>query len=59
LIGSTIAGKLHTGRSRNEQIAPDMRIWLREQLTELRGIVVDILTVSAERAEQEIDALMP
>ncbi|KAJ4127144.1 argininosuccinate lyase [Fusarium equiseti] len=27
LIGPAIAGKLHTGRSRNEQIATDMRIW--------------------------------
>ena len=29
--------KLHTGRSRNDQVALDMRLWLREQIVELQG----------------------
>ncbi len=28
IIGASIGGKLHTGRSRNDQVATDMRIWL-------------------------------
>ncbi|KAI5863557.1 L-Aspartase-like protein [Durotheca rogersii] len=31
IIGKDVAGKLHTGRSRNEQVACDMRMWLRSQ----------------------------
>ena len=30
IIGKDVAGKLHTGRSRNEQVACDMRMWLRD-----------------------------
>ena len=32
LIGADVAGKLHTGRSRNDQIATDIRLWLREEI---------------------------
>ena len=59
LVGAEVAGKLHTGRSRNEQIATAMRIWLREQLAELKEIMCAILETCAARAEAEIDALMP
>ncbi|RPB19380.1 argininosuccinate lyase [Terfezia boudieri ATCC MYA-4762] len=59
LIGTHISGKLHTGRSRNDQVATDMRIWLREQITELDLILTDFLRVCISRAEGEIDVLMP
>ncbi|KAJ9631909.1 argininosuccinate lyase [Taxawa tesnikishii (nom. ined.)] len=59
IIGKEIAGKLHTGRSRNEQVATDMRLWLREQLKTLEGYLVDFLKVVASRAEQEIEHVMP
>lgn len=58
LISPETAGKLHTGRSRNEQIATAMRIWLCEQLAQFKDTICDILEVSAGRAEQEIDTLM-
>lgn len=58
LIG-TVAGKLHTGRSRNDQIATDIRLWLREQIAELRGHLHQLIRVTVERAEVEIDLLMP
>lgn len=38
LIGSGIAGKLHIGRSRNEQIATDMRLWARGKLAGLAAV---------------------
>ncbi|KAK8106848.1 arginine-10 [Apiospora kogelbergensis] len=37
IIGKDVAGKLHTGRSRNEQVACDMRMWLRDRLREIEG----------------------
>ena len=58
LVGE-IAGKLHTGRSRNEQIATDLRLWLREQLDSQRDTLCDLLRTCARRAEAEVDALMP
>ncbi|KAH7369096.1 argininosuccinate lyase [Plectosphaerella cucumerina] len=59
LIGPTIAGKLHTGRSRNEQIATDMRLWVRAQLDDLSEQLRAALAVCAARAKAEIDVLMP
>ncbi|KAI5294731.1 argininosuccinate lyase, partial [Ascosphaera acerosa] len=59
LIGKEIAGKLHTGRSRNDQVATDLRLWLRDELRALEGILVDFLGVIARRAEQDIDLIFP
>ena len=59
IIGKEIAGKLHTGRSRNDQVATDMRMWLREQLDVLEAYLVSFLQVMAARAEKEIEAVMP
>ena len=59
IIGVATAGKLHTGRSRNDQIATDMRLWLRDALKDIHGCLTDLLKVFAARAEKEIDQLMP
>jgi argininosuccinate lyase len=59
VIGTNVAGKLHTGRSRNDQVATDMRLWLRDELRTIEKFLVDLLTVLAERAESDIDCLMP
>jgi len=59
IIGKDIGGKLHTGRSRNEQVATDMRLWLRDELRKIETYLVDFLKVMAARAEQEIDILVP
>ncbi|KLP20825.1 hypothetical protein CEK26_004653 [Fusarium fujikuroi] len=59
LIGPAIAGKLHTGRSRNEQIATDMRLWVRTQLDDLSEQLRTALAVCAARAKAEIDIIMP
>ena len=58
LIGPT-AGKLHTGRSRNDQVATDLRWWLRNRMDELGDLLAGLIAVVAERAETEIDVLMP
>jgi argininosuccinate lyase len=58
LIGS-VAGKLHTGRSRNDQVAVDLRMYLRDQCTELCQYLKELIGVCCSRAEKEIDVIMP
>lgn len=59
IIGMSVAGKLHTGRSRNDQVATGMRLWLRDELRQIEDHLVSFLRVITSRAEQDIDALMP
>ncbi|XP_072164510.1 argininosuccinate lyase-like [Diadema setosum] len=54
-----VAGKLHTGRSRNDQCATDTRLWLRESLDVLSPLMVNLIAVIVERANNEVDYLMP
>ena len=53
------AGKLHTGRSRNDQVATDVRLWLRGQIAALDVALAELIVAAADRAEAEIDVLMP
>ncbi|ETI23179.1 argininosuccinate lyase [Cladophialophora carrionii CBS 160.54] len=59
IIGTHIAGKLHTGRSRNDQVGTGMRLWLRDQLREVEQHLIALLRVTTSRAASEIAALMP
>uniref|UniRef100_A0A8C7K698 Argininosuccinate lyase n=1 Tax=Oncorhynchus kisutch TaxID=8019 RepID=A0A8C7K698_ONCKI len=56
LIGEP-AGKLHTGRSRNDQVVTDMRLWLRDAISILKGNALQLITTMVERAA--IDVLFP
>ncbi len=58
LVGP-VAGKLHTGRSRNDQVATDLRLWLREEIRTLRQELRGLIRTAVERARDEIDLLMP
>jgi argininosuccinate lyase len=58
LIGDP-AGKLHTGRSRNDQVATDLRMYLRDEIKSLRKNLSDLIQVAIQRAESEIDIIMP
>ncbi len=58
LIGA-VAGKLHTGRSRNDQVATDVRLWLRDEIVLLRGHLQQLIGVAVERAAAEIDLIFP
>ena len=54
------AGKrLHTGRSRNDQVATDIRLWLRDQISIIRSLIRDLQTALIELAEQHADTVMP
>lgn len=54
-----VGGKLHTGRSRNDQVATDVRIWLRKEIRQLRKHLSQLISIAVERAAAEIDLLMP
>ncbi len=58
LIGD-VGYKLHSGRSRNEQIATDLRLFVRAAIDELRQQIGQLCGVLVERAEQAGDAAMP
>jgi argininosuccinate lyase len=51
--------KLHTGRSRNDQVATDMRLWMNENLKILERNLQSLIKAYLSRAESEIDVLMP
>ncbi|KAA0720249.1 Argininosuccinate lyase [Triplophysa tibetana] len=53
------AGKLHTGRSRNDQVATDMRLWLRDAISTLKEKTLQLINTMVERAAVEIDILFP
>jgi argininosuccinate lyase len=58
LIGP-LAGKLHTGRSRNDQSATDVRIYMLEHITILRGALLDLQRAVVEQAEAHLSVIMP
>lgn len=57
-IGDT-GKKLHTGRSRNDQVALDMRMYVREAVKETDGLVYDLLQVLQRIMEENLDTFMP
>jgi argininosuccinate lyase len=58
LVGD--AGKrLHTGRSRNDQVATDIRLYLREQINTIISQLVNLQTGLLQLAEREADTIMP
>ncbi|HEV8551039.1 MAG TPA: argininosuccinate lyase, partial [Polyangiaceae bacterium] len=58
LIGP-VGGKLHTGRSRNDQVATDLRLYCRRLGEETLAALDRLAAVLVARAEREIDVLMP
>ena len=58
LIGEA-AGRLHTARSRNDQVATDLRLWLREALDRLRRQLKRLQGALLDQAERHADTIMP
>ncbi len=58
LIGET-GKKLHTGRSRNDQVATDVRLYLRDSIDELTGSMDALLDTLLNQAERYSDTVMP
>ena len=54
------AGKrLHTGRSRNDQVATDIRLWLRDEITVIQDLIQGLQASLLDLAEQNVDVVMP
>ncbi len=58
LTGPT-GGKLHTGRSRNDQVATDFRLWMLEETRHLNGAVANLQQALVNRAEKDMDVILP
>jgi argininosuccinate lyase len=54
-----VGGKLHTARSRNDQVATDFRLWLREETHTLIGLLHRFRNVLVELAERQLGIIMP
>ncbi len=57
LVGA-VAGKLHTGRSRNDQVATDTRLWLRAELETLHEHLQSLITTIVDTADANLNVLM-
>jgi argininosuccinate lyase len=51
--------KLHTGRSRNDQVVTDVKLWVRDAIDELDGLLADLQRAFVESAERERDVILP
>jgi argininosuccinate lyase len=55
----TPADKIHTGRSRNDQVALDFRLWMREQIGRLSARLVDLADALVDLAGRDTEAVLP
>lgn len=58
LIGE-VGKKLHTGRSRNDQVATDVRLYLRDMIAPIRSELIRLQTALLDVAEREADTILP
>jgi argininosuccinate lyase len=58
-LAGDVGAKLHTGRSRNDQVATDMRLWCRRSLIGVGWRIVDLQDALARRAREAADAYLP
>lgn len=58
LVGE-VGGKLHTARSRNDQVATDVRLWLKDRLGTLAAAIAELVTTLLDRVESDGQALIP
>ncbi|KIC51296.1 argininosuccinate lyase [Tateyamaria sp. ANG-S1] len=53
------AGRLHTGRSRNDQVATDFKLWVRDQFDAAEGALLSLIAALLDQAEAGADWVMP
>jgi argininosuccinate lyase len=58
LVGP-VGGKLHTGRSRNDQVATDVRLYVRHEIEEVLKLLKELRRAFLKQAEEHIDVVMP
>ena len=54
-----VGKKLHTARSRNDQVALDLRLYLRQEIAVIRALVLELLAAVTDKAEQYKTAILP
>ncbi len=54
-----VGKKLHTARSRNDQVALDLRMYLRDQITELQEKILRLVDVICQKAEDNVEVILP
>jgi len=54
-----VGKKLHTARSRNDQVALDIRMYLRQEIDEITQLTKNLLAAITEKAEENKDAILP
>ncbi|MFV9510016.1 argininosuccinate lyase [Tepidibacillus sp. LV47] len=54
-----VGGKLHTGRSRNDQVATDMHLYLRKEVKDILQLIREFQKVLIEKAENHIETILP
>jgi argininosuccinate lyase len=54
-----VGGKLHTGRSRNDQVATDMHLYLRKRVNEIIELIKELQKVLVEKAEEHVETIVP
>ena len=53
------AGFIHTGRSRNDQVVTDFKLWMRSSTNEIINILNDLIKIIIKNAEKNIETIMP
>src|SRR5277367_1461482 len=54
-----VADKIHTGRSRNEQVSLDVRLWLRDEIDSVSGRLTNVMQALLDMARQYPQAIVP
>ena len=54
-----LSGKIHTGKSRNDQVVTDMKLWVKEKLKNLSKKISYLQKIILKKAEKNIDLIMP
>lgn len=54
-----VGGKLHTARSRNDQVATDVHLWVKDEIRAVQALVSDLQGALVDQATAQIDLIMP
>ncbi|MGP3667838.1 MAG: argininosuccinate lyase [Candidatus Bathyarchaeota archaeon] len=58
-VGVEVGGKMHTGRSRNDQIMLDLRLYLRKKVNNILGLLLKLIRILLDKAEKNSKTVLP
>ncbi len=59
ITGPTVGGKMHTARSRNDQVATALRLYVRDKIDEINNLILNFQKVIVRRARENVDTAAP